>query len=82
MRTLQRRLLGVGMGIALMLTASPAIAQDGGVREISFEDDNIEGELLAPNESSVDVLSQDESESLIRIREDFIPEMVKSAEDL
>ena len=77
-----RRTLSASLILAVGLMAAPALAQDGSVREITFEDDNVEGELLAPNESSVDVLSQDESESLIRIREDFIPEMIKSAEDL
>lgn len=82
MKSSRRKLLGAGLVLALSLSAGPALAQDGGVREITFEDDNIEGELLAPNESNIDVLSTDESDSLIRIREDFIPEMIKSAEDL
>jgi hypothetical protein len=47
-----------------------------------FSGDKIEGDLIKPEGSSVDARDFAKHSSLIRIRKDFIPEIVKSAEDL
>jgi hypothetical protein len=47
-----------------------------------FSGDTIEGELIKPEGSTVDARDFAKHSSLIRIRKDFIPEIVKSAEDL
>jgi Flp pilus assembly protein TadG len=47
-----------------------------------FSGDTIEGELIKPEGSSVDARDFAKHSSLIRIRTNFIPEIVKSAEDL
>lgn len=64
--------------------AMPVMAQDGGqkVKEINFEDDVIEGELQLPNQLGTTALGDSDLISLIRVREDFMDEMIKSVEDL
>lgn len=47
-----------------------------------FEDDNIEGDLQRPDGELVNSLRKTQHASLITIRPDFIPEMLKSLEDL
>lgn len=47
-----------------------------------FEDDNIEGALVKPDGALVGGELHGKTSSLIKIRQDFIPEMIKSVEDL
>ena len=47
-----------------------------------FSGDTIEGDLIKPEGSTVDARDFSKHSSLIRIRKDFIPEIIKSAEDL
>lgn len=47
-----------------------------------FEDDYVEGQLLRPDGELVTGQRHGKESSLIRIRQDFIPEMVQSVEDL
>jgi hypothetical protein len=47
-----------------------------------FSGDTIEGDLIKPEGSTVDARDFAKHSSLIRIRTNFIPEIVKSAEDL
>lgn len=47
-----------------------------------FEDDLVEGELQRPDGEFIDVRRKARHSSLIKIREDFVPEMLKSAEDI
>ena len=47
-----------------------------------FEDDMVEGDLQRPDGELVNSLKKTEHSSLIEIRKDFIPEMLKSAEDI
>jgi len=47
-----------------------------------FSGDTIEGDLIKPEGSTVDARDFAKHASLIRIRKDFIQEIVKSAEDL
>ena len=47
-----------------------------------FDDDVVEGDLVRPDGEFVDTRRQAKHSSLIKIRENFIPEMLKSAEDL
>jgi len=70
------------LGVLTLIT--PAFAQDAGVKvkEINFEDDTIEGELQMPNQSNIRAQDDDDLTSLIKAREDFVDEMLKSVEDL
>jgi hypothetical protein len=47
-----------------------------------FEDDTVEGDLQRPDGELVNSLKKTEHSSLIEIRKDFIPEMLKSLEDV
>lgn len=47
-----------------------------------FEDDMVEGDLQRPDGELVNSLKKTEHTSLIEIRRDFIPEMLKSLEDV
>lgn len=54
----------------------------GKVKVYDFSGDTIEGDLIKPEGSTVDARDFAKHSSLIRIRKDFIPEIIKSAEDL
>ena len=47
-----------------------------------FEDDMVEGDLQRPDGELINSLKQTKHSSLIEIRRDFIPEMLKSLEDV
>ena len=47
-----------------------------------FEDDMVEGDLQRPDGELINALKKTEHSSLIEIRKDFIPEMLKSLEDI
>jgi hypothetical protein len=47
-----------------------------------FDDDVVEGDLVRPDGEFVDSRKAAKHSSLIKIRENFIPEMLKSAEDI
>jgi hypothetical protein len=47
-----------------------------------FDDDVVEGDLVRPDGEFVDSRKAAKHSSLIKIRADFIPEMLKSAEDI
>ena len=72
----------------VVLVATPAFAQPKGgdkggkVKVYDFSGDTIEGDLVKPEGSTVDARDFAKHSSLIRIRKDFIPEIIKSAEDL
>jgi hypothetical protein len=52
------------------------------VKVYDFSGDTIEGDLIRPEGSTLDARGFAKHSSLIRIRKDFIPEIIKSAEDL
>jgi hypothetical protein len=65
----------------------PAAADKGGsttakVKVYDFSGDTIEGDLIRPEGTTVDARDFAKHSSLIRIRTNFIPEIIKSAEDL
>jgi hypothetical protein len=71
--------------------AAPAAAATGGGDEGStykaktvydFEDDMVEGDLQRPDGELVNALKKTEHSSLIEVRKDFIPEMLKTLEDI
>ena len=47
-----------------------------------FDDDVVEGELQRPDGEYIDTRRKAKHSSLIKIRENFIPEMLKSAENI
>jgi hypothetical protein len=78
-----------GAGVALA-QQKPAKAPAGGDENVSykaktvydFEDDTVEGDLQRPDGELVDSMRKVKHSSLIEIRKDFIPEMLKSLEDI
>ncbi len=47
-----------------------------------FEDDTVEGDLQRPDGENVTANAKAQHSSLIEIRKDFIPEMLKTLEDI
>jgi hypothetical protein len=69
--------------LALPLLVSAAHAQDGGAStSYDFEDDLVQGDLVRPDGENLMVRRKGARESLIKIREHFIPELLKSVENL
>ncbi len=73
--------------VLMISVVSPSIAsaQDGEkpkVKTFDFSGDDIDGELVKPDGEFVDPRQFASHTNLIRIRKDFIKEIVKSAEDL
>ena len=81
---MKRFMVGLVGLLAVIAMSMPAFAQDGAtkVKEINFEDDMIEGELQMPNQTNIRGQDTDDLSSLIKAREDFVDEMLKSVEDL
>jgi hypothetical protein len=91
-------LVGVGAAVGANLAVSrTAFAQDKAAASSTagdenttykaktvydFEDDMVEGDLQRPDGELVNALKKTEHSSLIEIRKDFIPEMLKSLEDI
>ena len=77
----------------LMLSVAPAAAQDapapaagggggGDSTSYDFEDDLVQGDLVRPDGENLMVRRRGARESLIKIREHFISELLKSVENL
>lgn len=90
---MSRKLYGLlAAGLLIAATGAPAFAQDakGGGGDVTyksktvydFDDDTVEGDLVRPDGEFVDTRKGAKHSSLIKIRENFIPEMIKSAEDI
>lgn len=60
----------------------PAKAEEKKVRSYDFTGDEIDGELVKPDTDFIDTRKFASHTNLIRLRKDFIKEIVKSAEDL
>jgi hypothetical protein len=75
-------------GTTVFAQAKPAAAPAGGdvtyksKTVYDFDDDTVEGDLVRPDGEFVDTRKGAKHSSLIKIRENFIPEMIKSAEDI
>jgi hypothetical protein len=88
MRKLALTLLSLAMltGLAAADDKKPAPAAGGGgngkVKTYDFSGDTIEGDLVKPEGSTVVARDFAKHSSLITIRKEFIPEIIKSAEDL
>jgi|SRR5881394_3376115 len=76
-----------GTAFAQAAAAAAAPAADDNVQYkaktvYDFEDDTVEGDLQRPDGELVSSQKKAEHSSLIEIRKDFIPEMLKSLEDV
>jgi hypothetical protein len=90
-----RRLIASMVMSGFLMAGTFAFAQDaaqgqGGAPEVQwkkktvydFDDDVVEGELQRPDGEYIDSQRKAKHSSLIKIRENFIPEMLKSAENI
>ncbi|MDB4973413.1 MAG: hypothetical protein JWN48_1754 [Myxococcaceae bacterium] len=77
-------LMGPGSALAQDEATPPAAgaAPAAGATAYDFEDDLVSGDLVRPDGELLSVRRRGNRESLIQIREHFIPEMLKSVEDL
>lgn len=75
-------MLSCTLALGIGLFASSAQAQDGEATTYDFEDDLVQGDLVRPDGELLNVRRRGRRASLIRVREHFIPEMLKSVENL
>jgi hypothetical protein len=82
-----RKLIGA-LALVLLVGGSAVAQPKGGdkgggkVKVYDFSGDTIEGDLVKPEGTDLNARDFAKHSSLIRIRKDFIPEIIKSAEDL
>ncbi len=72
----------VGLVGSMSLVTGVAMAQDNADTTYDFEDDLVTGDLVRPDGEMLNVRRRGRRASLIRVREHFIPEMLKSVENL
>jgi hypothetical protein len=77
-----KKVLISAIAVVLMGFAAPAAAQDDDATTYDFDDDLVTGDLVRPDGELLSVRRRGRRASLIQIREHFIPEMLKSVEDL
>jgi hypothetical protein len=87
---MSRKLMALVFGATLLAGSGALLAQAPPAGETQyksktvydFDDDTVEGDLVRPDGEFVDTRKGAKHSSLIKIRENFIPEMIKSAEDI
>jgi len=88
-----KRILSLGLSLSLVgAVAGSAFAQKaapagGDVQykaktTYDFDDDLVEGDMVKPDGEMLDSRNKAKHSSLIKIRENFLPEMLKTAEDI
>lgn len=79
-----RKLVLVVAALGLMSASAFAQKKDEKpkVKVYDFSGDTIEGDLIKPEGEAVDARDITQFSSLIRIRKEFIAEIIKAAEDL
>jgi len=70
------------VGPTTWATGARAEAEPASQTTYDFEDDLVSGDLVRPDGEQLIVRRRGRRASLIQIREHFIPEMLKSVEDL
>ena len=89
------KLLGIALGLSVMFVASGAFAQDAGIKSTEgggdsggegygyeFDDDPLSAGGFGPNDATIKVRPKAARTTLIRPRTHFIPEMLKSVENI
>lgn len=75
-------LIALAGSLVVVSAPAPAAAQDENTTSYDFEDDLVQGDLVRPDGENLMVRRKGARESLIRIREHFVPELLKSVENL
>jgi hypothetical protein len=80
--TMKRIVCGICF-VTFIFMGSTLFAQEYAEKtEYSFDDDVVTGDLVRPDGELTVVRKRGKERSLIRVRQHFIPEMLKSVEDL
>lgn len=79
---MRRLILAALLTFATASFAPVASAQDGETTTYDFEDDLVQGDLVRPDGELLNVRRRGRRASLIRVREHFVQEMLKSVENL
>ena len=85
-----RKILVLGIGLALLSFGPLASAEKAPAGDVTyksktvydFDDDVVEGDLVRPEGEMIGGKANTKHSSLIKIRDTFVPEMLKSAEDI
>jgi hypothetical protein len=74
----------IGLGFFSQVAAAQEAGGGGGgnATTYDFEDDLVQGDLVRPDGENLMVRRRGARESLIKIREHFVPELLKSVENL
>jgi hypothetical protein len=82
---LHRLLNALLLALIVMAFSAPAMAQakrKDKARVLDFEGDVIETQYLKPETMTIEAINRRRSKGFIKIRTDFIKEIIRSAEDL
>ncbi len=85
MISLKARLIAVSVGLVVTAVAPAAFAQEkekDGDYGYSFEDDPLSAGGFGPNDATIKVRPKAARTTLIRPRTSFVPEMLKSVENI
>jgi uncharacterized membrane protein len=90
MKRNEKRVLATGVAVAISLMAAVASAQQKETQEsktedgygYSFDDDPLNAGGFGPNDATIRVRARAARTTLIRPRTSFVPEMLKSVENL
>ena len=88
MRRMRVGLAGIAIGAAVLAASGLALAQDKGGGEkgegygYEFDDDPLSAGGFGPNDATIRVRPRAARTTLIRPRTSFVPEMLKSVENL
>jgi hypothetical protein len=79
-----KRILAIAAGGVFLLSLGTASAQVQYAErtEYSFDDDVVQGDLVRPDGELTVVRKKGKQRSLIKVRTHFVPEMLKSVEDI
>ena len=69
-------------GVAFAAPAAGDTVEYKKETKYDFDDDNVEGDLVRPEGEMIGSAGKAKHSSLIKVRQHFIPEMLKSAEDI
>lgn len=80
-----RGILTIATVTTVVALAAPALAQGKKGKDqtnYDFDGDVIETEYMKPDQMTIEALNKRQNEGFIKIRTDFVKEIVRSAEDL
>jgi hypothetical protein len=88
-RSLKSRFIALSVGLVIVGASSAAFAQDKGKKEgdgegygYSFTDDPLSAGGFGPNDATIKIRPKAARTTLIRPRTSFVPEMLKSVENI